>query len=192
MLIPVVFITIDVHKMSKHWTQNEIFTFLPPILRNRWKPWSNKQKKIVIDPSTLRIVFMKSIYRWRVKSITCDANTWAWIRCQNYMKKKDPLYQPSKNSHFNYFQPKFKQLILRSILFGFRRFQSTYYRSAKNTGSNGTSNTGNIVNTHTTPSGTFARPTITAHHGRLIITNTLNANGYFMVSINIDFNLNSC
>lgn len=47
----------------------------------------------------------------------------------------------------------------------FRRFQSTYYRSAKNAGTTGTSNSANIVNTHTTPSATFARPALTAHHG---------------------------
>lgn len=47
------------------------------------------------------------------------------------------------------------------------RFQSTYYRSAKGTVNTGTSNSGNIVNTHTTQSATFARPSLTAHHGKL-------------------------
>lgn len=44
------------------------------------------------------------------------------------------------------------------------RFQSTYYRAAKGASGTGTANSANIVNAHSTPSATFARPTITSHH----------------------------
>ncbi|XP_055313728.1 zinc finger C4H2 domain-containing protein isoform X2 [Sitodiplosis mosellana] len=58
------------------------------------------------------------------------------------------------------------------------RFQSTYYRSNKGTGNTGTSNSGNIVNTHTTPSATFARPALSAHHATVTSLPPTAASGF--------------
>lgn len=62
-----------------------------------------------------------------------------------------------------------KMILIKKKMVLFRRFQSSYYRSAKNTVNTGTSNSGNIVNTHTTQSATFARPALTAHHGKFLL-----------------------